>query len=60
MELERIYPLAKQLKRRLHCSQQMAECIASVMAWEHSVNKARFELLAEIQAINRLRTPSVV
>jgi hypothetical protein len=58
MELDRIYSLAKRLKRKLHCSQQMAEYIASILAWEHSVGKARFELLAEIQAIHTLHTPS--
>jgi len=60
MELDRIYALAKRLKRRLHCSQQNAEYIASILTWEHSVGKARFELLAEIQAIHRLHSLSAV
>ena len=55
MELDRIYALAKRLKQRLHCSQQIAEYIASILAWEHTFSKDSFELLAEIQAIHAVR-----
>ena len=60
MELDRIYALAKQVKLRFHCSQQMAEYIASILAWEHMVSRPSFELLAEIQAIHSLRGQSIV
>jgi hypothetical protein len=55
MELDRIYALAKRVKQRLNCSQQMAEYIASILAWEHAANEPRFELLAEIQAVHAVR-----
>jgi hypothetical protein len=55
MELDRIYSLAKRLERRLHCSQQRAEYIASLLAWEHKVSRPSFELFAEIQAIHAVR-----
>ena len=60
MKLDRIYSLAKRLKRRLHCSQQMAEYIASILAWERNVSKPSFELLAEIRAIHTFHTRSAV
>ncbi len=56
MELDRIYALAKRVKQRLHCSQQMAEYIASILAWEHKLSRPSFELLADIQAIHSLRS----
>jgi hypothetical protein len=55
MEVDRIYALAKKLKRRLHCSQQRAEYIASVLAWERTVHQDSVVLLAEIQAVHSLR-----
>ena len=55
MELDRIYALAKRLKQRLHCSQQMAEYVASLLAWEHNVSDDSFQLLAELRAIHSLR-----
>jgi hypothetical protein len=54
MELDSIYALARKVRQRLRCSQQMAEYIASVLALEHTVGKPRFELLAEIQAVHAL------
>ena len=50
MELDKIYELAKRVKQRLHCSQQRAEYIASILAWERTVSTDSFELLADIQA----------
>jgi hypothetical protein len=47
MELDRIYALAKRVKQRLHCSQQRAEHMASLLALEHTVSKDSFELLAD-------------
>jgi hypothetical protein len=55
MELDRIFALAKIVKQRLNCSQQMSEYIASILALEHAVSEPRFELLAEIQAIHAVR-----
>ena len=54
MELDRIYALAKRVKLRLHCSQQMAEYTASLLTLEHLVSKESFELGADIQAIHSL------
>ena len=59
MELDRIYALAKRVKQRLHCSQQRAEYMASLLALEHTVSKDSFELLADIQAIHSLRSHSI-
>ena len=52
MELDRIFATAKRLKQRLHCSQQKAEYIASLLALERIVSKDSFELLSEIHAIH--------
>ncbi len=52
MDLDRIYALAKGVKQRVHCSQQRAEYMASLLALEHTVSKDSFELVAEIQAIH--------
>jgi len=52
MELDRIYALASRVKQRLHCSQQMAEYIASLLTLEHNVSKESLALGAEIQAIH--------
>jgi len=60
MELDRIYALATKVKQRLHCSQQRAEYIASVMALQHTVSEDSFALLSEIQAIHTLHSPSAV
>lgn len=54
MELDRIYATAKRLKQRLHCSQQKAEYIASLLALERTVTADSFQLLAEIHAIDSL------
>jgi hypothetical protein len=54
MELDRIYALASRVKQRLHCSQQMAEYVASLLSLEHIVSKESFALDAEIQAIHAL------
>ena len=55
MDMDRIYELAERVKQRLHCSQQSAEYTASLLAWEHTVSKDSFELLADIQAIHSLQ-----
>jgi hypothetical protein len=55
MELDGIYALAKRVKQRLHCSEQRAEYIASILAWERTVSTNSFELLAEIHAIHSLQ-----
>jgi len=55
MDLDKMYTLAKRVKQRLHCSQQRAEYIVSLLAWEPTVSKDSFQLLAEIQAIHSLR-----
>jgi len=60
MDLDRIYTLAMRVKQRLHCSQQRAEYIASLLALEHTVSKDSFQLLAEIHAIHSLRNHSFV
>lgn len=57
MDLDRIYAMVKQVKKQLHCSQQSAEYIASLMALEHSVTKDSFVLLAEIEAIHSYTNP---
>jgi hypothetical protein len=60
MDLDRIYALAKRVKQRFHCSQQMAEYTASLLEWEHTVSKDSFQLLAEIQAIHSLHCHSTI
>ena len=55
MELEKIYELAKRVKQRFHCSQQMAEYMASLLALAHAVSSDSFELLADIKAIHSLQ-----
>ncbi len=60
MDLDRIYALATRVKQRLHCSQQMAEYTASLLAMEHTVSKDSFQLLAEIQAIHSLNCHSTI
>ncbi len=60
MDLDRIYALAKKVKQRLHCSQQMAEYTASLLIWEHTVTRDSFELLSEIQAIHSLHGHSTI
>ena len=60
MELDTIYALAERLEQKLRCSHQMAEYIASILAWEHSVTKPGFELLAEIQAVQSLLSHSSI
>jgi len=60
MDLDRIYTLAKRVKQRLHCSQQRAEYIASLLAWEHTVSKDSFQLLSEIQAVHLLHGHSTI
>ena len=59
MDPDRIYALAKRVRQRLHCSQQMAEYTAALLAWEHTVSKDSFELLAEIQTIHYLCSHSI-
>jgi len=59
MDLDRIYALATRVKRRLHCSQQRAEYVASLLALEHTVSRDSFELLADIQAIHYLCSHSI-
>ena len=54
MDLDWIYTVATRVKQRLHCSQQVAEYTASLLALEHTVSKDSFQLLAEIQAIHSL------
>lgn len=53
MELDRICVTAKSLKQNLHCSQQRAEYMASVLALEDTVSEGSFELLAEIRAFHQ-------
>lgn len=53
MELDRIYAGARRFKQRLHCSEQRAEYMASVLALENTVSKDSFELLAEIRAFHQ-------
>ena len=60
MEFNRIYMLAQRVKQRLHCSQQRAEYIASILALEHTVGEDSFALLDEIHAIHTLRSASAV
>ena len=59
MEPDKIHALAKRVKQRLGCSQQRAEYIAFILALEHTVAKESFALLAEINAIHTLHSPSV-
>ena len=54
MNQQSILAEATKVKQRLHCSQQRAEYIASLMAWEHTVSSDSFQLLAEIDAIHSL------
>lgn len=54
MDLDRILELAKRVEQRLHCSQQMAEYIASLLTLKHIVSKESFALGAEIQAIHAM------
>jgi hypothetical protein len=60
MDLDRIYALAMRVKQTLNCSQQIAEYTASLLAMEHTVSKDSFQLLAEIQAIHSLLSPSTI
>jgi hypothetical protein len=60
MELDRIYALADRVKRGLHCSQQRAEYIASLLTLEHTVSRDSFELFFEIQAIHSLLNHSTL
>jgi hypothetical protein len=60
MDLDLICALAKRVKQRLHCSQQIAEYTASLLALEHTVSKDSFELLAEIQTIHSLHGHSTI
>ena len=60
MDLDRIYALEKRVKQRFHCSQQSAEYIASLLAWDHTVSKDSFELLAEIKVIHSLHNHSTM
>ena len=60
MDLDRIYAVAQRLRQRLHCSQQMAEYLASLLAWEHNVSEDSLQLLAEIRAIHSLRHHSAI
>jgi hypothetical protein len=55
MELDKIYALAKRVKQRFHCSQQMAEYVASLLSLEHIASDDSFELLAEIRAVHSLQ-----
>ena len=55
MELDKIYALAKKVKQRVHCSQQMAEYVASLLALEHVVSDDSFQLLGEIQTIHSVQ-----
>ncbi len=60
MNLDRIYALATRVKQRLHCSQQRAEYIASLLTLEHTVSKDSFALLTEINAIHSLHSHPAV
>ena len=60
MDLDRIYALATRVKQTLHCSEQIAEYAASLLAMEQIVSKDSFQLLAEIQAIHSLLSPSTI
>jgi len=60
MDLDRIFAMARRVKQRLHCSQQTAEYIASLLTLEHTVSEDSFALLADIQAIHSLhRQPAL-
>ena len=54
MELDETYALVTRLKQRLHCSQQMAEYTASLLALERTLSADSLTLLAEIEAIHSL------
>ncbi len=60
MDMDRIHELAKRVKQRLHCSQQRAEYVASLLALERTVSNESFELFAEIQAIHSLASHSAL
>ena len=60
MDVDRVLALAKRVKQRLHCSQQRAEYIASILAWERTVSTDSFQLFAEIQAIHPLHNHSTM
>ena len=60
MDLDRIFTMAKKVKQRLHCSQQKAEYIASLLTLERTASEDSFALLADIQAIRSLRSHSAV
>ena len=60
MDLDRINALAKRVQQRLHCSEQIAEYAASLLAMEQIVSKDSFQLLAEIQAIHSLLGHSTI
>lgn len=55
MELDEIYALARKVKAAIHCSQQMAEYIASLLGLEHTLSADSFQLRAEIHAIHALQ-----
>ncbi len=60
MDLDRIYTIATRVKQKLHCSQQVAEYTASLLALEHTVSKDSLQLLAEIQTIHSLLGHSTI
>jgi len=60
MDLDRIFAIAKRVKQRLHCSQQKAEYIASLLTLEHTVSEDSFALLADINAIHSLHSHPAV
>ena len=52
MELDKIQATAKRIMRRLDCSYERAEYIASLLALKRTVSKDSYQLLAEIHAIH--------
>jgi hypothetical protein len=60
MDLDWIYTVATRVKQKLHCSQQVAEYTAWLLALEHTVSKDSFQLLAEMQAIHALHGHSTI
>ena len=56
MDLDKIYALAKRVKQRLHCSDQKAEYVASLLSLKHTASKDSFALVAEIRAIHALHS----
>jgi len=60
MDLDRIYGVAMSVKQKLHCSQQVAEYTASLLALERTVSKDSFQLLAEIHTIHSLLGHSAI